>query len=326
MQEFFDTENPAFVHWLKEQWNIEFDCVRRDMDIQGSPERTLSRGVIQTRGGDLFLLEKFSKNKFQIRRQVAWAVDYLNQKGLDQALSSFRTNGGEFLPFFKEGCFQLTPFMDSTGVNRPEYLSCAPMGKNFALFLIGLSRAASHIETRRVFKPFSIKNYIYKLFGEMKVHDPRVYDKFLPFLRVLEKEFMAIHDRLPLSFSHGDLHPLNVIWNKEKIRAVIDWEFAGMKPDIYDAANLVGCAGIEDPDGLGMAMVMTFLDEMRHHGTISDVGWQFFPEYVLALRFAWLSEWVRKKDRQMLEMEEVYMAILVDHMDELRHGWGLSQI
>ena len=136
-----------------------------------------------------------------------------------------------------------------------------------------------------------------------------------------EKEFMDIHDKLKISFCHGDLHPLNVIWHHDQIRAVIDWEFTGMKPDIYDAANLVGCAGIEDPNGLGMPMVMTFLNHILRKNLFSKTEWRFFPEYVLALRFAWLSEWLRKKDEEMIEMEEAYMGILLDNMDILRKEW-----
>ena len=44
-----------------------------------------------------------------------------------------------------------------------------------------------------------------------------------------------------MAFAHGDYHPLNVIWTKAGIAAVIDWEFSGLKPEMYDAAILVGC-------------------------------------------------------------------------------------
>jgi homoserine kinase type II len=323
LQEFFDDKRQEFVQWLNCQWNIEFESVRRDIDIQGSPERTLSRVVLQDKNGTLFLLEKFSKQKFQIRHNVAKAIEYLADNGLKQALLYQKSNSGEFLPFFKDTCFQLSSFLESTEIKRPDYLSSSKMGKNFAVFLIDLSKASVNIENNISFKSFSIKKYIYKLFSEMKIYDNLVFKNFFPFLVFLEKEFMEIHDKLPISFCHGDLHPLNVIWNHDQIRAVIDWEFAGMKPDIYDAANLVGCAGIENPDGLGMSMVITFIRELQSKDVFSKMGWQFFPEYILALRFAWLSEWLRRKDKQMLEMEEAYMGILVDNMDILRQGWGI---
>ncbi len=323
MQEFFNEQKQEFIHWLNSQWNIEFDCVRRDIDIQGSPERTLSRAVFQDKGGTLFLLEKFSKDKFHIRQNIARAIEYLTNHDLKLAISCRKSNHGEFLPFFKDAHFQVSLFINSTGIKRPDYLLSSKMGENCALFLICLANVSANIERNFFCPPFSIKKYIYKLFNEMKIYDNAVYNKFSPFLLFLEKEFMDIHDKLPISFCHGDLHPLNILWNNDQILAVIDWEFAGIKPEIYDAANFVGCAGIENPDGLGMPMVMSFLKKIHQKGLFSEMGWRFFPEYILALRFAWLSEWLRKKDKQMLEMEEAYMCILVDNMDVLRRAWGI---
>ncbi|MFA5904334.1 MAG: aminoglycoside phosphotransferase family protein, partial [Desulfobacula sp.] len=203
-----------------------------------------------------------------------------------------------------------------------EYLDSSAMGKSFALFLTRMAEASRGMENLISFPCFSIKAYIYKLFNDMKTHDQPIYEKFLLVLNFLESGFMQVHDHLPLSFCHGDLHPLNVIWNQDEIKAVIDWEFTGVKPDMYDAANLVGCAGIENPNGLGMDMVMTFLEEMQKTNVISEIGWRFFPEYVLALRFAWLSEWLRKKDEEMIDMEHAYMKILIDHMEEIRAAFS----
>ncbi|MCP3871782.1 MAG: aminoglycoside phosphotransferase family protein [Desulfobacteraceae bacterium] len=325
MKELSDKRNGKFIEWLNFQWNIEFDSVRLDVDIQGSPERALSRVVFQTKSGTLYLLEKFFAGKFNTRQRVADTIEYLNQNSLRQALLSLKSKKGEFLPFYKEDCFQITPFLDGTQLNRPDYLSSSKMGESFGLFLVHLSKASENINYKISFTAFSIKDYIYKLFSQMKIHDNEIYKKFIPYLVFLEKEFMPVHDQLPQSFCHGDLHPLNVIWDHDKIKAVIDWEFTGIKPDIYDVANLIGCAGIEDPNSLGMPMVMTCLKTIQKSRLYSELGWQFFPEYVLALRFAWLSEWLRKKDEPMIEMEEAYMRILVDNMDILRKGWGIRK-
>ncbi|MCK5541808.1 MAG: hypothetical protein KAI40_03880 [Desulfobacterales bacterium] len=105
MQEFFNQGNKEFILWLKQQWNVEFECVRQDIDIQGSPERTLSRVVIENKGGNLFLLEEFLKSKFQIRKNVAKAIEVLNDNGLKQALLYQKSNYGEFLPVYKGTCF-----------------------------------------------------------------------------------------------------------------------------------------------------------------------------------------------------------------------------
>lgn len=324
MHELFDNRSEAFIQWLNHQWNIEFKCIRRDFKIQGSPERTLSRAVIQDKGGTLYLLEKFPQSKFDIRRNVANAVKYLNKNGLEQALGCQRSNNGELLPFFNGACFQISFFLHGTGIKRPDYLSSPQVGRSFALFLTDLHKASKNIQKQVAYRPFSIKKYIYKLFNEMKIYDEAIFYKYSRFLTFLEKKFMTFHDKLPVSFCHGDLHPLNVIWDHDHIKAVIDWEFTGFKPDIYDAANIVGCAGIEDPEGLGMPMVLSFIETLKNSGIISREGWCLFPEYILALRFAWLAEWLRKKDEEMLEMEACYLGILIDNADILKKIWKID--
>jgi len=320
----FETDDPGFLQWLQDQWGIIFKRVCREFDIQGSPERSLSRAVFEDVSGKLFLLEKFSREKFAVRERVSRTIGHLNDHGLTLALGSHKTKTGEFLPFFQGDCFQVSMFLDSTGLERPGWLASASMGKNMATFLIQMADASGDLLEQILFSSFSIKNYIVKLFADMKANDTKMYDLYAPFLGFLERDFMDAHDRLPQKFCHGDFHPLNVLWDQEKIMAVIDWEFTGMKPDCYDAANLVGCAGIEDPQGLAMPMVTTFLGRIKSASIISPAGWHYFPEYVLALRFAWLSEWLRKKDREMLELEAVYMGLLIQHMDDLRSIWQID--
>ena len=39
---------------------------------------------------------------------------------------------------------------------------------------------------------------------------------------------------------------------------------------------------------------------------------------MLAIRFAWLSEWMRKRDRLMIRMEADFMSLLLNHRQELK--------
>ena len=312
-----------FCIWLTAQWGIRVAEVREEFQIQGSPERSLSRAVFADDRDRLFLLEKFAGEKFNVRDRVAKTLDHLNQNGLERALAAEPSVSGALLPFFDKDCFQVTRFLDSTELARPGWLSSREMGEEMAGFLISIHGASRGIELKVKYPEFSIKTYIYKLFRDMDAHNRGAYQRYLPILTFLEKGFMDVHDRLKLQFCHGDFHPLNVIWDDDRIRAVIDWEFTGIKPDCYDAANLAGCAGIEHPEGLAMPMITAFLGRIREAGIISEQGWKWFPEYILALRFAWLSEWLRKKDHEMLETEFAFMNILIRHMDELREIWGV---
>ena len=313
--------NPVFLQWIRDQWQIDISYVRTDIEIQGSPERALSRVVMADTQGRRFLVEQFDPKKWAIRDRVARAVDFLFTHGLTRVAPYRQTVRKEFLPFFERGCFQISEFLEGTPLKRPDYLSSSAMGIHTARFLVQMADTATGMEQHLSFPRFSIKQYIHDLFRTMKRHDRAVHDRFLPVLGFLETEFMPAHDHLSLSFCHGDLHPLNIIWDDDEIQAVIDWEFAGIKPDLFDAANFVGCAGIENPNGLGMDMVMSFLSELHRTDVIGETGWRFFPEYVLALRFAWLSEWLRKKDQEMIDLEHAFMTILVDHMPEIRHAF-----
>ena len=283
---------------------------------------TIERAVIQDKNGSLFLLEKFVRDKFDHRHTVARAVNFLNQNGLTQALACRPNQAGQSLLFYGAGCFQVSAFLDGTPLKRPDYLASGEMGASFADFLIGLHNASKGIQSIVPGTSFSLPDYISVLMDRVKDNNPGVHARYLPFVKFLESRFIPGHDTIPASFCHGDLHPLNVIWYGNRIKAVIDWEFTGFKPEIFDAANMVGCAGIEDPEGLGMPMVMTFIRQLKKSGIISRKGWDLFPEYILALRFAWLSEWLRKKDTEMLDLEARYMEILMTHMDELRRIWN----
>ena len=133
---------------------------------------------------------------------------------------------------------------------------------------------------------------------------------------------MEIHDRLPVSFTHGDYHPLNVIWSENGIKVVIDWEFTGYKPESYDASNLIGCIGIENPQALVGDLVKDFVKSLQEAEAFSNQSWGSLLEFILAIRFGWLAEWLRKYDREMIDLEVVYMNLLVDNAATLRKSWN----
>jgi homoserine kinase type II len=178
-----------------------------------------------------------------------------------------------------------------------------------------LSRDILYLKTLSV---FSITDYIQKLITQIQSHAPQVLNGIGPVRRFIEKRFMKAHDRLPVSFCHGDFHPLNVIWSPDGIHAVIDWEFLGIKPEIYDAANLIGCIGIEDPKALLGDLVRRFILGLKRSQWISSASWDVLIEFVIAIRFAWLSEWLRHEDREMIALETDYMNLLADNADVLK--------
>jgi homoserine kinase type II len=313
-----ELDRPGFIIWATECWGIDFSVGQVRCLIHGSPERAMSRGVAQDRLGRQFLVEKFAARA--ARNRIADTLAALKDRGLDRILVPEMTGSGSWLGQYQEAFFQVTRFVHGTDLPRPGWLASQNRGRAMAGFLIDMGQCAKTLFFQT--PPFSIKTYIYRLFEDMKAVQPDQHARYLPVLKFLEKKFMAAHDSLPKVFCHGDFHPVNVIWADDRIRAVIDWEFAGVKPDIFDAANLLGCAGIEHPEGLAMPMATTFLARLYRAGAISDHGWLWLPDYVLALRFAWLAEWLRKADEQMLDMELQFMQILMAHQQDLKAVWA----
>ena len=130
---------------------------------------------------------------------------------------------------------------------------------------------------------------------------------------------------MPVAFCHGDLHPLNVIWGPGDIRAVIDWEFCGLKPAVYDLANLIGCVGIEEPQALGGMLVHTAITRLMDEGALDENCWAHLPPFVVAVRLAWLSEWLRQRDGGMIELEHRYLRLLIDHQEALYDSWCIPR-
>jgi len=304
-------------------WNLEMKAERADVPLAGSPERSLFRTVIEDTGAKRFVLEQLDPSVLRRKREIASTVEILAARGLAGVHPCLRNRDGDFISKAAGGFWQVSPFIDGVELKRPEYTRDAWRGKALARFLIDMRGRSDGISGDNHGAPFSIAGFASELMGKLSRHDPAVARTVEPAFLFLKERFFPAHERLPVAFCHGDCHPINVIWGGDHIRAVIDWEFSGTKPEIYDAALAVGCIGMEDPEILAGPLVMAFLDELRAAGCFDASGFAVLPEFVLALRFAWLSDWLRKKDGEMVEMETDYIHLLLDGQEKLRRAWVL---
>ena len=138
----------------------------------------------------------------------------------------------------------------------------------------------------------------------------------MPIADFLRRRFYPVAEETPSTFCHGDPHPLNTIWGENRIVAVIDWEFCGWKPLLYDAALVVGCVGAEAPGARHAGFITAFLDTLENRRLYSEEAMALLPLFVLAVRFGWLSEWLRNKDVEMIEFEIFYMNLLMSSCNE----------
>ncbi len=310
------------------RWGIHLSHRRLDLALAGSPERSAWRSVVAADDGRLYVLEKIPSPVYQRKRRIAASLQRLVAHGLRQVVAYLPDIDGEAIVLIHEGTWhglwQLSPFVAGVDLNRTTYGLDGWRGEAAAQFLMDLNRMPTdhHAETDGT--PFSIVAYCRNLFARLVDRHPTIAATFRPFMNHLEAHSFPVHDRLPMDFCHGDYHPLNIIWGEKSIRAVIDWEFCGIKPEIYDLANLLGCLGMEDPRNLTGPFAERLIHCLRKAGIFSDASWQALPDLILAIRFAWLSEWLRKDDRPMIGLEADYMALLLSRQTPLRHFFGLS--
>ena len=308
---------------IARSWGLALQKNRPEIDIQGSPERTEYRAVVEDTQGRLWVMEEIHRRDLLRKQRIAACLDFLSGQGLSRLPSYQKSCAGENIVTMEKGCWQLQPFIPGVVLDRTRYLQDQWRGPVLAEFLLELRQTTSGRNLPVSPEIFSITKYISTLVEQVQRRRPDVRTRLAPVLDFLAQEFWAAHDRLPVCFCHGDYHPLNIIWESHGIRAVIDWEFCGVKPEIYDISNMVGCLGMEHPSALTGDLVLSFLERLRAGQVIAATSWRYLLEFVVALRFAWLSEWLRKHDEEMVDLELVYMNLLLERHALLREAWGI---
>jgi hypothetical protein len=293
--------------------------------LPGSPERCLARWAVEDRDHHLWMLERLGPRQAARREGLARLLERLAR---DPALAGFvpaylPVDGGPDHVLALDrgplaGFWQISPFVPGAELPRPAYLDQAWRGEALAGFLLALQRAGASWPALPAANVPPLPDYIRALLAAITRRKPSVAARLGPlrgFLETLPQVLAA----QPMVLGHGDLHPLNVQWGggpEEPVRAVIDWEFAGARPLLLDAANCMGCAGFEHPSGLFQGFVPALARACAPREFLA-----LLPAMVLASRFGWLSEWLRKNDGEMLGMELDYCDILVRNQERLADAW-----
>ncbi|MCF7861130.1 phosphotransferase [Candidatus Woesearchaeota archaeon] len=297
---------------ILKHWNIHHKTTHPDLLISGSPERSLSRSVIEDSSGSMYVLEQLDPNSIEQKKLINLTLCELS-KHMDTINpyfdnSSSDRGAGECIVHDK-GYWQISKYVHGERLPRPDYINDAWRGRAIAGFIKNLRREINDIsgECKDKFSIFRLDIYIDHLLKQIKKGNPIMYEKLIPFAAYLRDNLFNKEIRMGLC--HGDLHPENIIWGRDRILAVIDWEFLGVKPEIYDLANVVGCVGFEDPQALTGPLITEFLHHLENE--FNENSWKQLNDMVLAIRFGWMSEWLRKKDIEMQELELAYMEILM---------------
>jgi homoserine kinase type II len=302
-------------------WQVNLKRIHKNILIQGSPERSVFRIVLEDENGKYFVLEQISLKSLENKKRIATTLDFFAKNNLVGVQPYLASGKGDFIIEYRNNFWQMLPFVPGVELDREKYIYDKWRGPALAVFLIDLQCKSKSLPFQNPCTVFSLKNYIYKLIREINLYNKDIKDEIKNVARFLEKDFMPMYEKLPVAFCHGDYHPLNVIWSADNIKCVIDWEFCGYKSELYDAANLIGCIGVEDPQSLTGDLVKYFIADMKKAKIISKKSWLYLLEFIVALRFAWLSEWLRREDTEMISLELDYMRLLIDNKNILQKAW-----
>jgi len=289
-------------------WSVTFARKRPDLAIPGSPERCLFRHVVEDASGGLWLLEQLAPGQAARREAIGQLLDELASRDLHGLAPYRRTSSGSFVCQDWGRSWQLSPFIVGAPLIQPDYLDDAAKGSALGGWMAALRRASADLPVPSGLFELDLPSYVADLLNSIAGARPSIHARAATLLPPLAGLFEA-WPHLPRALSHGDVHPMNVIWSGAAgpaLLAVIDWEFAGLRPALYDIANCLGCLLIEggSPDA---PFTLALLEAIRSAGLLPDEQASLLPAMVLASRFGWLSEWLRRKDADMLASELDFM-------------------
>lgn len=304
---------------LFEKYSLTFGRQRPDIEIPGSPERCIARFVAEDAKGTLWLVEKLKDAQAGWRNTLGTLLTELHHNDVPFVHAPARTPNGQTVVIHDDVPYQITPFIVGTELPRPAYCADKVRGQAIGTFINALQSAGHQIPTPLYSTP-PLPEYVADIVTTITQRRPDIARQLETILPNLDT-FFTEQNSIPLALAHGDCHPLNIIWHQTDIAGVIDWEFAGEKIVLYDAANCIGCVGIEHPNWLINGLVPELVATLHAHNPLFAKNIHHLIPAVIALRFAWLSEWLRKNDTEMQELELDYMRLLIRSREEIEKFW-----
>lgn len=305
---------------LLKLWGLTPGRPRTDILLPGSPERCVARCAMEDASGRTWMLERLHPGQLDRRERIGRSLHALAETGV--AVPAYQpAPDGRFVVEHNGFHWQLSPYVPGDALPQPEFIDHPERGISLGRFMAALRTGASPIREFDTEPRFVLEDYVNELMAAIGPRRPEIHEALLPVLGELAPLFEAWAG-LPVTLCQGDFHPLNVIWEDRNVKAVIDWEFMGIRPALFDVANCLGCVGIEEPQALVRGLAPALLTTLRDNGLLDERSLALLPEMVLGVRFAWMSEWLRKKDEDMARLELRYMRLLANSIDTLLPAWN----
>lgn len=314
-----DTLQAVLAGWFL----TDFNLLPSD-SLYGSPERTIQRYLIEDKAGSCFILDQIPSQSVSRKLVIAENLDRLHQINPALPIHPYQKNNQNlYIAEENKSYWMCSPFIPHQALDRLTYWQEEWRGLEMAEFLKTLRDTSQKLpqSASKTWEP-PLHLYIPELARTIQLHNPDKMNHIEPIILYLQP-FLTHYPTFPVTFCHGDFHPLNILWSQNSILGVIDWEFSGYKPRLYDIANMLGCIGMENPEALAEPMIVDFIQYFFHESFGSVMEWQFLVDFILSNRFGWIAEWFRKQDTEMIDLEITYMEFLMQYHTDLLSHWGV---
>jgi len=193
-------------------WKVKYEKSRPELDIAGSPERTLYRAVIEDEDHGLWVLEALFPDSDEHKLLIAKTLAHLHREGIRPVHPYLSNSENASIVRFENEHWQIRPYVEGTPLPRPSYVVDRWRGRLCADFLLDLREKARDIPFFDQERPFSMARFIDEMSNTMESYNPETHKGLGQAFDFIEQEFVDVHDAFPVVFCHGDFHPLTVIW------------------------------------------------------------------------------------------------------------------
>ena len=92
--------------------------LHHNIPVQGSPERSVFRVVLEDDYGKFFVLEQIPAKSLEHKRQIAATLDFLSEKNLSRIQPYLAGEKGEYVIKYKNNFWQMIPFVRGVVLDR----------------------------------------------------------------------------------------------------------------------------------------------------------------------------------------------------------------
>ncbi|MBT4822180.1 MAG: aminoglycoside phosphotransferase family protein, partial [Lentisphaerae bacterium] len=262
---------------LASHWELNNVTHCPEIEIHGSPTRVLGRCVVKAgKDNDLYLFEQVAPKNRKRKVEIAALLASLSENGLRRVDPYLPTSDGQWHACVDGDFWQLRRYTPGVELPRPSYIYDRWRGRVAADALLSLRRALGRVQPETSEPVFSVWAFAHEFIERLRPHRPEFVAEIEDILTFVKERYVPYEADLTTGYCHGDFHPMNVVWGEDDILRLIDWEFCGPKPELYDVALMAGCFAMENPEGLTGGAFKEFVGTLRRQHFGTEHSWSLF--------------------------------------------------